>query len=239
MDRTLLLVGLLPILAYGADECAAPPDALAKLKAYLSYETRGRLWGPGTKRFSLAEADGTALFLQYEVPKYYDETQGFVYAFRKGSRLLVAGCPNNPQWTKCAENDFREFIHQPPRTPERPIGPTCDLSITVPEWRPSPDSPLKRRLASEVLQELMEYGYTNPREVYVRDFNVGDPELDVYIVDQDGKGNLQGCTFDADFHPHCAWHFYGQSPVEELKWEIMARPYRLFPPETPPDLPGR
>lgn len=192
MYRTVLLVGLLPVPAYGAGECAAPQDALAKLEGYLTYMSSRGLWSPGAKRFSFAQADGDALFLQRELPQRFDEKLRLVYVFRKGSHLMVNSCPNNPQWTECAEKDFQDFIHAPANTPKPRIGPTCDLTVTVPQWRPSPNSPLKTRLASEVLQELMQYGYINPREVYVRDFNVADPELDFYIIDRVGERQPSG-----------------------------------------------
>ncbi|HEY6328257.1 MAG TPA: hypothetical protein VI756_02895 [Blastocatellia bacterium] len=80
----------------------------------------------------------------------------------------------------------------------------------------------------------MEYGVVNPREVYVRDFNVSDPELAFYIVDREGKGNLQGCTFDADLDQHCAWHLFGMSPREKLRHDIMVHRYKPFPPDRRP-----
>jgi hypothetical protein len=143
-NLVVLLIALVPGFASGAPGCAPPTDALAKLKAYLSYESGVGFGRPGAKRFSFAAADGDALFLQHEVPQYYDETQRFIYFFRKGSPLLVAGCPANAQWMRCAERAFRDSIHEPANTPEPPAGPTCELSVTVPEWRPSPDSPFKR-----------------------------------------------------------------------------------------------
>jgi hypothetical protein len=239
MINMMILIALVPVLAYGAPNCTAPLDALAKVKSYISYESRAGLWGRGPEHFSFATSDGDALFLQQEVRPYYDKAQRFVYAFRQGNRLVVTGCPNNSQWTRCAEKQLREAIHKPADTPERLAGPVCDLSFTIPVWHPSPDGPLKRRLAASVLQELMEYGYVDPMEVYVRDFSVSDPELDFYIVDREGKSDLQRCTFDADIRPHCAWHLFGQSSTEELKRDIIALPYRLFPPSTPPDPPRK
>ena len=57
---------------------------------------------------------------------------------------------------------------------------------------PESGQPPKRRLASEVLQELSEFGYGNPRKVYVGDFNVADPELNFYIIDREGADSIQG-----------------------------------------------
>jgi hypothetical protein len=103
-------------------------------------------------------------------------------------------------------------------------------------WRPGPDSTFKRRLASEALKELMTYRVENPREVYVRNFNVADPELD--FVDRDGKDNLQGCSFDAGVHPDCAWHLYGMSSRDKLKRDVLARALQAISASTGLELTG-
>lgn len=95
-------------------------------------------------------------------------------------------------------------------------------------WHPSPDSPLKRRLAAELLKEIMPPGL-NLKAVYVRDFNVDDPDLLFYYIDAAGHGSLQGCYFDASRQPHCGWHMFGQAPVERLRHSVMEMPYKLFP----------
>jgi len=239
MLRGLALIASGPVLALCAQDCAAPPDAVAQLKAYLSYESSVSFGAPGPRRFSFAPAGGDALFLQHGAPGSFRGAQRLVYVSRKGRPLLVAGCPSDTPWTKCAEDELRNVTHDPADPRDRPIGPACELSVTVPEWRPSADSDLKRALASEALQELFEFGYANPRAVYVRDFNVADPELDFYVVGAEGNESLQGCAFDAYRRPHCDWHGFGQSPVEKLKRQIMTRPYKLFPPEAPANRPGR
>jgi len=233
MYRPLLLGILCRVLLFGNDSCPAPPDAITKLAAYLSFGTRDGRWTPGMKSFAFAQVQDDALFLQHELPKYFDPSRRPVYAFRKGSRIFTATCPNNSQWPKCVEEYYRKFLHAPPNPAERPVPTSCELSVAVPKWRASPDSPLKTRLASEIIQELFGYGYENPKQVYVRDFNVADPELEFYIVDRNGKDEFQGCTFDADLRPHCAWHLFGTVSITKLKEGIMEHPYRLLAPQTP------
>jgi len=229
--RDLLLLVVLARIVYGAD-CTPPADALIKLRAYLSYANRSE-GSPALRHFSFAQAGGDTLFLQREVPKYFDPSRPVVYGFRKGHNLMMGSCPKDPRWASCAEKELLEFIHQPTTTTPA-TGPVCELSVMVPAWHTSPDSALKRKLASEVLQELIQFGYRSPREVYVRDFNVADPELDFYIVDREGNGNIQGCHFDAEISPHCGWHLYGMSPTEAVKRDIMVQPYKLLPQDDRP-----
>jgi hypothetical protein len=69
-----------------------------------------------------------------------------------------------------------------------------------------------------------------PKAIYIRDFNLDDPEIEAHIVDDRDPPYFLGCWFDVARSPHCAWHMFGQSPPESLKRQIMERPYRLYPP---------
>jgi hypothetical protein len=229
MRYALFSITLVPGVMFGASKCAPPAGAVTKLKAYLSYESSVGAGNSGVESFSFAMAGKDALFLQNKPPQYYNEAQRPVYIFRKGSPLFASVCPIGALWATCAETRFRESVHEPTNTIER-LGPECDFEVIIPEWHSSPGSPFKKQVASEVLKELMEFGYVAPKEVFVRDFNVNDPELDFYIIDANGEQEVQGCTFDAYDLPHCRWHRFGQSSVPELKRRITARPYRLLPP---------
>lgn len=228
--RFFLLCMQIELTRFGAPDCAPPADAIAHLDAYLSYQTGIGIGNPGMKKFSVTLYDGDTLFLQRELPPYF--TEPLVYVFRNGRSLFVTSCPKNAEWAACAERRFRASTHEPADTAGYRLTAVCDVSVTVEKWRPSPDTPAKRRIASDVLAELMKFGVTKPTAVYVRDFNLNDPELEFYIVGANGQREVQGCTFDAGRQPHCAWHLFGQSPVKKLKEEIMARPYRLYPPKT-------
>lgn len=80
-----------------------------------------------------------------------------------------------------------------------------------------------------MLQELLNFGLRNPKKVYVRNFNVNDPDLWFYIVDANGASSIQRCSFNAGLHPRCAWHEFGQAEINQLKQEILALPYQLVP----------
>jgi len=216
----------------------APRDAVDALRAYLSYESSVGFGRPGPRRFSLAVAGYDVMFLQHDVQRRSSPTQRPVYVFRAGNPLFAAGCPADAEWPACSENGFRDAIHESVTT-SGVVELGCDISVTIGNWRPTPASERKRALASEVLQELFQFGYVNPKVVFVRDFNVSDPELNFYVVDAEGKDNLQGCSFTSNRRPHCVWHLYGQSPLAGLRQEIMARPYKLYPPEPTASHPGK
>lgn len=104
------------------------------------------------------------------------------------------------------------------------------LTLVVPAWAPSPNNEQKQRLAAELLKELHAEQAPRPKVVYARDFNLSDPEIDFYVVDADGTEEFRGCTFDLTRLPRCWWHGYGQTPVDWLRRNVLARPYRLYPP---------
>ena len=233
MRRDLVLLMLVPLMSSGSQNCEAPPDAIAKLKAYLSYESSAGSGRSGEGTFSVAASGSDTLFLQHRVPPGHEPDRRVVYVFRPGSPIFATECPVNARWTECAEHDFRVAMHEVNAEARHSFGPTCELQVAVPEWHPTPDGNRKRILGAEVLQELFRFGYVNPKEVLVRNFNVSDPELDFYIVGEQGNVTLQGCFFDADREPHCVWHLYGQSSAETLKHRILADPFNLYPQQSP------
>jgi hypothetical protein len=97
----------------------------------------------------------------------------------------------------------------------------------VTQWHPTPDGPAKRKLATEVLDELRQRGY-DPLSVTARDFNVDDPELLLYITEADGQKAMQGCRLNAFGIPHCEWHLFGQAPERKLEESVMQMPYIIL-----------
>lgn len=145
MQHGLLLIALAPALAYGARDCVAPPAALFKLKAYLSYESSINTGSHGERQFSFVLADDEALFLQHEVPPNFDATKRLVYVFREGRPLLGTSCPANSGWIQCAQSQFENFARHPDaNAPVLPATRSCDLRITIPKWRPSPNDAYKK-----------------------------------------------------------------------------------------------
>jgi hypothetical protein len=232
MKRFCLLFGLAPVFLYGASDCVAPPATVSKLKAYLTYQNRMG----GVMRFSFTQIGADALFRRYGVPKYFDPAQPLVYTYQEGVGVTVDSCPVD-SWMQCGEKRLEERARAQRLSSQADgqragVGQSCDLSIAFPAWRPSPDSPLKRRAAAELLKEIMPPN-SDMKAVYVRDFNVDDPDLLFYYIDAEGRDSFQGCGFDVSRQPHCGRHMFGQTTVESLKQSVMARPYKLFPPAAP------
>ena len=68
------------------------------------------------------------------------------------------------------------------------------------------------------------------KAIYMRDFNLNDPNIDIYLLSDKGEAEFQGCDFDPSKKPVCGWHMYGMAPRESLLQNVMDVPYRLFPP---------
>jgi len=99
--------------------------------------------------------------------------------------------------------------------------------------RPGSGHPNERKwkLATEILNEIQAFGGSSgTKAIYIRDFNIDDPEIKVYIVNTSAEPEILGCTFNAAKSPHCQWHGFGQAPVSFLKREIVRRAYKLCPP---------
>jgi len=98
-------------------------------------------------------------------------------------------------------------------------------------WQPSPNTPEKRRIAAEIGKEVRKFGYYDATVIYVRDFNLDDPDITAYIKDRKGHIQIQGCWFNRARPPYCSgWHLFGQAPVSSLRRSVMTRPYRVYPP---------
>jgi hypothetical protein len=100
----------------------------------------------------------------------------------------------------------------------------------LPEWKPSPDTLAKRKVAAEVLEQFTLGKTADLKSAYVRDFNLSDAGLDIYFLYKNGEVIVQGCSFHANKNPHCIFHLYGQAPLQPIIQRIMERPYRLYPP---------
>jgi hypothetical protein len=122
-------------------------------------------------RFSFASIGGDALFRRYGVPQHFDPAQPLVYTYRDGLSVTVDSCPFD-SWMQCGEERVEERARSHGLS-NRVAGQgteverSCDMSITIPVWHPSPDGSLKRRLAAELLNEIMPPD-SDFRAVYLR-----------------------------------------------------------------------
>ena len=164
-----------------------------------------------------------------------------VFIYQGALRLLGINCPSGPTWVNCVaewvQNPHKDegkvvYGNEPPTyTTPAPKERPCEFTLEVPVWKPSPDNELKRKLAAEILQEIQAFwGTSGTKAIYIRDFNVDDPEIEAYIINTTEEPAFLGCRFDAAKSPHCEWHGFGQAPVAALRRDIMSRRYRLYPP---------
>lgn len=223
----------------GAEPCSPPPGSLEKLGAYLRY-----LNGTGSNKPSgepfLVATTGDRVFFRArdsQIPSE-DPTTRTVYIYAPGRPIDAISCPADATWTGCVAY----WVFTPPEVGDRVMygnekphygvrqEPVCELTLLIAFWKPSPNDARKKKVAAEVLGEIERFAYPDPKVVYVRDFNLEDPEISAYIVPRKGEPDVLGCHFDVSRAPHCGWHRFGQSPLSELRRTIMRRPYRLYPP---------
>lgn len=65
------------------------------------------------------------------------------------------------------------------------------------------------------------------KAVYVRDFNLDDPDLLFYYIDSEGRDSFQGCYFDASRQPRCGRHIFLQQRPQS-KPPAYGFAFRLF-----------
>lgn len=145
------------------------------------------------------------------------------YLFGKKGLHGGGTCPVQQNWRACVEGFAGlEYVAD--------VVETCTISLdmsTVPVWRPSPNDQTKRRIAEELRNEI-ETKWRGVQEIVIRDFNLEDNQITMYLKMPDGD-YYEGCGFHAMSEPHCeGWHVFGTSPVSTStrRW-IFELPYRL------------
>jgi hypothetical protein len=106
---------------------------------------------------------------------------------------------------------------------------TCAANIdtrAIPAWEPSPNDQNKRKIAAELRVEI-EAHWRGAQEIVIRDFNLRDNQITMYLKMPDGD-YYRGCGFHATQDPHCEGeHGFGMASVAKIREWIFARPYRL------------
>ena len=244
---TKVMVGLLPIMLcpIGNSECLPPIGSIETLRARLTYlNGRGSNF-PHVERIGSVTV-GTRSYLRLEtIPtSNYAVRQRPVYIFEGSQSLAQINCPADGAWTACLVDWERSRLDNNPASQGEhrqlkdhrilSTSQVCNFTLDVQPWQPSPDNQLKRKTAAEVAAEVREFLVEGVRSIIVRDFNLDDPDINIYIVDLRGKDQVLGCYFDGRRSPHCSWHMFGQSPVESIIADILKMPYRLYPAPQPP-----
>jgi hypothetical protein len=144
------------------------------------------------------------------------------YLFGKDGLRGGGTCPAEKNWRECVEGFARlEYATD--------VVGTCTITLnmnTIPAWRPSPNDSAKRRITDELLSEI-ESKWPGVQEIVLRDFNLKDNQITMYLRTPDGD-YYQGCGFDAMSEPHCeGWHLFGNTPNSSIRKWIFERPYRL------------
>lgn len=144
------------------------------------------------------------------------------YLFGKDGLRGGGTCPAEKNWRECVQG----FAHLQYATD---VVGTCEITLdtnTIPAWMPSPNDASKRRIANELRNEI-EPKWPGVLEIVVRDFNLKDNQITMYLKMPDGD-YYQGCDFDAMSEPHCGgWHLFGNAPNSSIRKWIFERPYRL------------
>jgi hypothetical protein len=145
------------------------------------------------------------------------------YLFDKEDGLRGGGsCPVERNWRACIEG-----FAKPAPADERVT--TCAATIDIRQiaaWEPSPNDKQKRRIARELRHEI-EDQWGKAARIVIRDFNLKDNQLTIYMKTEDGD-EYRGCSFHPTRTPHCdGWHLFGQAPISSIRKWIFARPYEI------------
>jgi hypothetical protein len=144
------------------------------------------------------------------------------YLFGKGGLQGGGSCAADKNWRECVEKSAgSEYATD--------VVGTCAVTIDInamPAWKPSPNDSTKKRIVDELRSEI-EAKWPGVQEIVIRDFNLKDNQIMMYLKMPDGD-YYQGCGFNAMTEPHCeGWHLFGQAPVSSLRKRIFDLPYRL------------
>lgn len=164
----------------------------------------------------------TGFYIREELKEFNNPNLRGTYLFGKDGLQGGGTCNVGEDWRQCIEKfTYGENASEPVAT----CNTTIDLR-RIPAWTPSPDDQKKKRIANEIRKEI-EARYENAQEIVIRDFNLMDNQITMYVKMPDGD-YFQGCGFYANKEPHCeGWHLFGQAPLSAIRKWIFARPYRL------------
>jgi len=213
------------LITTGVWAACPDPGALSLFRHQIAYETTEE--APPLRGQGLVHAN---VWMRGPVTGFYirEPLKGFVpkvrmsYLFGEDGPIGGGTCSVEKDWREC----LAQFADQ--SVSGFPIA-TCTATIdirSIRPWEPSADDEQKRRVASELRLEI-EAKWHGAQEIVIRDFDLKDPQIVMYLKMTDGD-YYQGCGFHAGRERHCeGWHSFGQAPVSKLRRWIFARPSRL------------
>jgi hypothetical protein len=219
-----LLVAPLAIIP-GLDGACPDLTALASFRHLIAYERTeeaGCLKGLSIIHTDVWTRGPDTGFYVRERPPGFAASVRMTYLFGKDGLRGGGTCPVDRNWRKCIEG-FAETE----RTNDVVI--TCSTTINIrgiPPWEPSPNDQSKRRVAAELRLEI-EAQWPGVQQIAVRDFNLNDDQITMYLKMPDGD-YYQGAGFHAMRKPHLeGWHLFGQAPLTSIRKWIFERSYKL------------
>lgn len=160
----------------------------------------------------------------YVREKMTESIPGIRMTYLFGKRGLQGGgtCPVERNWRECVAGfaglEYANYV----------VG-TCTLTLdmrNIAAWKPSPNDQVKQQIEDELRNEI-EAKWPGVREIVIRDFNLKDNQITMYLKMPDGD-YYQGCGFHAASEAHCeGWHLFGNAPNASIRKWIFERPYRL------------
>lgn len=198
--------------------------ALDQFRYQIAYQ---RAWGEDPyKGLSLVHVDVwmrgplTGFYMRGQTNKYGGIRE--VDIFDERGPHSGGSCAPGQDWRRCIERfAAKEYFDESTST----CTTMLDLR-TIPAWRPSPNDDMKRHVAVELRMQI-EVNWPNVEQIKVRDFNLGDPSLMVWLK-LPGGDVFQQCDFHAMRTPPCEnWAGFGMEPERELRESILKRSYRI------------
>jgi hypothetical protein len=201
------------------------PTAVGFLRHEIAYERTEEtnpLGRVSFLRMRIWERGPLAVFYVDEGLRTFPSSVRLAYVVGAYGARGSATCPADQNWQRCAETIVGlEAANHLVRT----CMAILDLR-SIPGWEPSPDDQTKRQVAAELRIEI-ETKWQGVQQIVVRDFNLKDRQITMYLKMLDGD-YFQGCGFYAARQPHCeGWHLFGQAPLSSIREWIFEKPYRL------------
>jgi hypothetical protein len=166
-------------------------------------------------------ADKTIYYVNQPLVGYPPQSR-LAYVLGPTRLLSYVFCSSDQDWRDCIS---RELDSAEPRQSDFTCTLTLDLS-GLPAWKESPHDDAKRKLIAELKSEIQSR-WKGAQSVVIRDFNVWDPQITIWLRMSDGE-YFQGCSFRATESPHCVdWHSFGQASPSSLRKRVFDLPVRL------------
>ncbi len=200
-------------------------NAVDSFKYEIAYERTEELnptGGLASVPTHIWERDPLTAFYVDEPLRTFSPNIRLVYLVGTDGARGSFSCPVDQDWQKC----IRETAGlEGANNLERTCTTTIDLR-NIPGWKPSPNDQRKRQIADELRREI-EAQWPAAQEIVIRDFNLKDRQITIYLKMPDGD-YFEGCGFRAASEPHCAgWHRFGMVPNSSIRKRIFELPYRL------------